>query len=153
MARKPKRTQQEDGATADAGPVKSAQAKAQDDQVMATNNSSIVSKRSVEKLYHADERPFFRHFAPKFQRRAPLINRGYWLRLRAVDVLVRDFLRALRRRPPQGQPEEGEEEEEEEEKEKKKGRKGVVVNLGCGRSVSSADFPFILLIHHINFLV
>lgn len=76
-----------------------------------TNNSSIVSKRSVEKLYYPDEPHFFRYFVKKFQRRAPLINRGYWLRLRAIDVLVRDFLRAAKR----------------------KGKRGVVVNLGCGR--------------------
>jgi hypothetical protein len=78
-----------------------------------TNNSSIVSKRSVEKLYYADEPHFFRYFVKKFQRRAPLINRGYWLRLRAIDVLVRDFLRGARGR----------------------GKRGVVVNLGCGRLV------------------
>ncbi|KAL2179972.1 uncharacterized protein P884DRAFT_193960 [Thermothelomyces heterothallicus CBS 202.75] len=146
MARKPKGTQQDDGAAAGAGQVKSAQAKAQDDQVMATNSSSIVSKRSVEKLYHADEPPFFRYFVPKFQRRAPLINRGYWLRLRAVDVLVRDFLRTLRRprqqqHQQQGRPEEGgehdddDEEEEEEREKRKRRRKGVVVNLGCGSDV------------------
>lgn len=140
-----------------ANPPKSAQAKAQDDQVMAvrppfappyplilypprllthpqpqpqhshtnpsvqTNNSSIVSKRSVEKLYYADEPHFFRYFVKKFQRRAPLINRGYWLRLRAIDVLVRDFLKAARGR----------------------GKRGVVVNLGCGRFVLCLSFlPF-----------
>ncbi|KAK3905624.1 hypothetical protein C8A05DRAFT_12582 [Staphylotrichum tortipilum] len=110
MGKKTKPAHQGDGPT---GPVKSAQAKAQDDQVMATNNSSIVSKRSVEKLYYPTEPPFFRHFVAKFQRRAPLINRGYWLRLRAIDVLVRDFLRGA----------------------KVRGRRGVVVNLGCGSDV------------------
>ncbi|EGR46109.1 uncharacterized protein TRIREDRAFT_80813 [Trichoderma reesei QM6a] len=63
-----------------------------DDMVMGTNNSSIASKRSVERLYHSNEVPFFRYFVPKFQRRAPLINRGYWLRLRAIDVVVQRFL-------------------------------------------------------------
>ncbi|PTB61757.1 LCM-domain-containing protein [Trichoderma citrinoviride] len=63
-----------------------------DDMVMGTNNSSIASKRSVERLYHSKETPFFRYFVPKFQRRAPLINRGYWLRLRAIDVIVQRFL-------------------------------------------------------------
>ncbi|KAK4228360.1 methyltransferase [Podospora fimiseda] len=93
---------------------KSAQAKAQDDQVMGTNSSSIVSKRSVEKLYYPSEPPFFRYFVKKFQRRSPLINRGYWLRLRVIDVLVRDFLR----RPLHDGK-----------------RKKVVVNLGCGSDV------------------
>jgi tRNA wybutosine-synthesizing protein 4 len=79
--------------------------------LLQTNNSSIVSKRSVEKLYNPHEPHFFRYFVHKFQRRAPLINRGYWLRLRAIDVLVRDFLRGARGR----------------------GKRAVVVNLGCGR--------------------
>ncbi|KAK0673500.1 putative leucine carboxyl methyltransferase 2 [Cercophora samala] len=94
--------------------AKSPAAKAQDDQVMGTNSSSIVSKRSVEKIYHPTEPPFFRYFVSKYQRRAPLINRGYWLRLRVIDVLVRNFLQ----RPPR-------------EGKKRK----VVVNLGAGSDV------------------
>jgi len=76
-----------------------------------TNNSSITSKRSVEKLYYPSESHFFRFFVPKFQRRAPLINRGYHLRLRVIDVLVRDFILS------------------------ESNRKKVVVNLGCGSDV------------------
>ncbi|KAK4205696.1 putative leucine carboxyl methyltransferase 2 [Triangularia verruculosa] len=94
--------------------AKSPAAKAQDDQVMGTNSSSIVSKRSVEKIYHPDEPPFFRYFVSKYQRRAPLINRGYWLRMRVIDVLVRDFLKRPLR-------------------EGKKSK--VVVNLGAGSDV------------------
>ncbi|KAL6852235.1 hypothetical protein J3F83DRAFT_564011 [Trichoderma novae-zelandiae] len=82
-----------------------------DDMVMGTNNSSIASKRSVERLYHSNETPFFRYFVPKFQRRAPLINRGYWLRLRAIDVIVHRFLS------------------------KETAGKKVVINLGCGSDV------------------
>ncbi|OTA02640.1 hypothetical protein A9Z42_0030430 [Trichoderma parareesei] len=82
-----------------------------DDMVMGTNNSSIASKRSVERLYHSNEVPFFRYFVPKFQRRAPLINRGYWLRLRAIDVIVQRFLS------------------------KETAGKKVVINLGCGSDV------------------
>ena len=88
-----------------------------------TNSSSIVSKRSVEKLYHPHEPPFLRHFSPRFVRRAPLVNRGYWLRMRVVDVLVRRFLRRCweeRKRKGKG-------------KGKGKGKRAVVVNLGCGR--------------------
>ncbi|KAM3485169.1 hypothetical protein MY3957_010006 [Beauveria namnaoensis] len=48
-----------------------------DDLIMGTNSSSIVSKRSVERLYYPDEPHYFRYFVKKFQRRAPLINRGY----------------------------------------------------------------------------
>ncbi|KAL2755841.1 hypothetical protein ACRALDRAFT_1033439, partial [Sodiomyces alcalophilus JCM 7366] len=76
-----------------------------------TNSSSIVSKRSVERLYYPDEPHFFRFFVNKFQRRAPLINRGYLLRLKVIDTLVRQFL------------------------EEPSSRKKVVVNLGCGSDV------------------
>ncbi len=62
-------------------------------------------------MYYPDATHFFRYFVKKFQRRAPLINRGYWLRLRAIDVVVRQFLT----RPS--------------------GRKKLVINLGCGRYV------------------
>ncbi|KAF3012063.1 tRNA methyltransferase ppm2 [Neopestalotiopsis sp. 37M] len=66
--------------------------RAQDDLVMSTNSSSIVSKRSVERIYYPDEPHFFRFFVKKFQRRSPLINRGYHLRLHVIDVAVRNFL-------------------------------------------------------------
>jgi tRNA wybutosine-synthesizing protein 4 len=73
-----------------------------------TNNSSIVSKRSVERLYFPNEPHFFRHFVKKPQRRSPLINRGYWLRMKAVDYVVRQFLETPSKKPK------------------------VVINLGCG---------------------
>lgn len=57
-----------------------------------TNSSSIVSKRSVERIYYPDEPHFFRFFVRKFQRRSPLINRGYHLRLHVIDVAVKNFL-------------------------------------------------------------
>ncbi|EEU42559.1 uncharacterized protein NECHADRAFT_47919 [Fusarium vanettenii 77-13-4] len=68
--------------------LRATKTQALDDLIMGTNSSSIVSKRSVERLYYPHELHFFRYFVPKFQRRAPLINRGYWLRLRAIDVIV-----------------------------------------------------------------
>lgn len=80
----------------------------QDDSIMSTNNSSIVSKRSVERLYYPDEPHFFRYFVKKPQRRAPLINRGYWLRMKAIDHVVRQFL----------------------EEPSKKSK--IIINLGCG---------------------
>ncbi|KAF2032598.1 LCM-domain-containing protein [Setomelanomma holmii] len=79
-----------------------------DDDVMNTNDSSIVSKRSVSKLYLHNEPDFYEPFAPRFVRRNPLINRGYWLRMHAIEQVVRQFL--------------------EEDDNKKK----VIVNLGCG---------------------
>ncbi|KAJ2901266.1 leucine carboxyl methyltransferase [Zalerion maritima] len=85
----------------------------QDNLVMETNGSSIVSKRSVEKLYYPNEPHFFRYFVRKFQRRSPLINRGYLLRLKLVDTTVRNFL--------SGHPSQQ--------------TKKLVVNLGCGSDV------------------
>ncbi|KAK7747003.1 tRNA methyltransferase ppm2 [Diatrype stigma] len=90
---------------------RSAKQRAQDDSVMATNSSSIVSKRSVERIYYPNEPHFFRFFVKKFQRRAPLINRGYHLRMHIIDVAVRRFLQ----NPSTKQK--------------------VVVNLGCGSDV------------------
>ena len=79
----------------------------QDDSIMGTNNSSIVSKRSVERLYYPEPH-FFRYFVKRPQRRSPLINRGYWLRMHAVEQVVRRFLQE----PTQ--------------------MRKVVLNLGCG---------------------
>ncbi|ORY09672.1 hypothetical protein BCR34DRAFT_367310 [Clohesyomyces aquaticus] len=79
-----------------------------DESIMNTNDSSIVSKRSVSKLYFPKEPDFYQPFVTKFVRRNPLINRGYWLRMHAVEQVVRQFL--------------------EEELERPK----VIVNLGCG---------------------
>ncbi|KAI1076489.1 LCM-domain-containing protein [Whalleya microplaca] len=98
-------------AKAQNGSGRSTKERALDDLVMATNSSSIVSKRSVERIYYPNEPHFFRFFVKKFQRRAPLINRGYHVRLHIIDVAVRKFLE----RPSE--------------------RTKVVVNLGCGSDV------------------
>ncbi|USP76084.1 tRNA wybutosine-synthesizing protein 4 [Curvularia clavata] len=79
-----------------------------DVDIMNTNDSSIVSKRSVSKLYLGHEPDFYEPFVPKFVRRNPLINRGYWLRMHAIEQSVRRFL------------------------EEENGKSKVVVNLGCG---------------------
>ena len=82
--------------------------KRSDEYIMDTNNSSIVSKRSVEKLYYGGEPEYFRYFVSKFKRRSPLINRGYWLRMKSIEHAVTRFLA--------------------EQTPKRK----IVVNLGCG---------------------
>jgi tRNA wybutosine-synthesizing protein 4 len=64
----------------------------EDERIIGTNDYSIVSKRSVEKLYLSGEPEFLRPFVTKFKRRAPLINRGYWLRMRVIEHVVRQFL-------------------------------------------------------------
>lgn len=80
----------------------------QDEAIIGTNDYSIVSKRSVEKFYYKDEPQFLRAFVHKFKRRAPLVNRGYWLRMRAIEAVVRQFL------------------------DESSGRSKAIVNLGCG---------------------
>jgi tRNA wybutosine-synthesizing protein 4 len=75
--------------------------------VMGTNNSSIASKRSVELLYYPKPH-FFKYFVKKPQRRSPLINRGYWLRMHAMAESVRRFMKQ-----PSDKPK-------------------FVLNLGCG---------------------
>ncbi|TQS38467.1 hypothetical protein Golomagni_01027 [Golovinomyces magnicellulatus] len=64
----------------------------QQEFIIETNNSSIVSKRSVERLYFPSQKQFLRHFVKKPKRRSPLINRGYWLRIKAIDSVVSKFL-------------------------------------------------------------
>lgn len=63
-----------------------------DSQVQGTNNSSIVSKRSVEVLYNPilepDAHDWFQYFVPKGKRRSPAINRGYWLRMESIKQAV-----------------------------------------------------------------
>nr|POE71959.1 trna wybutosine-synthesizing protein 4 [Quercus suber] len=76
--------------------------------IMDTNNSSIVSKRSVEKLYYSRDPEYFRYFVSKFKRRSPLINRGYWLRMKAIEHTVTRFLA------------------------EKTAKRKVIINLGCG---------------------
>lgn len=77
-------------------------------KIQGTNNSSIVSKRSVERLYkEKHDLEFFRHFVKKPQRRSPIINRGYWTRMEAMGFCI---AAALQEKAP----------------------KHVIVNLGCG---------------------
>lgn len=67
------------------------------EKIQGTNDSSIMSKRSVERLYWSKHLPgskttsnagrhveFFRPFVEKPQRRSPVINRGYWIRMEAI---------------------------------------------------------------------
>lgn len=79
-----------------------------DELIMDTNKSSIVSKRSVEKLYYSGQPEYFRYFVGKFKRRSPLINRGYWLRMKAIEYAVSRFLS------------------------ERTAKRKVVINLGCG---------------------
>ncbi|KAM4609435.1 tRNA wybutosine-synthesizing protein 4 [Polymixia lowei] len=61
------------------------------DKVQGTNDSSVVSKVSAAAQGYFQD-AFLQHFVCKVARRAPLINRGYYVRWRAVDHCVRRFL-------------------------------------------------------------
>ncbi|SCU82728.1 LAMI_0C00650g1_1 [Lachancea mirantina] len=68
--------------------------------IQGTNNSSITSKRSVEKLYltklgtnrnvdpSKEDIEYFKYFVSKPFRRSPCINRGYWLRIHAIKSRI-----------------------------------------------------------------
>ena len=76
-------------------------------KVIQTNDHCTVSKRSVEALYYP--RPhFYRYFVRKKKNRAPLVNRGYWLRMQIIERNVKKFLRQTT------------------------SARKVVINLGCG---------------------
>lgn len=76
-----------------------------------TNSSSTLSKRSVERLYCPKAPQLLRFFVGKFQRRTPLVNRGYYVRMKVIDTVVRSFLQSPSHKPK------------------------AVVNLGCGTDV------------------
>lgn len=91
-----------------------------DSQVQGTNNSSIVSKRSVEMIYSSTvdgkENKWFKYFVPNAKRRSPAINRGYWIRMESIKEMVLRILDQY-------------------------AGKVRVVNLGCGFD----PFPFQML--------
>lgn len=75
-----------------------------------TDLFDTVSKRSVERRYYIRDPQYFRHFVRKPHRRSALLNRLYWLRLKAVEHVVHRFL-----------------------EDKGKHEHKVIINLGCGR--------------------
>ncbi|TKS67878.1 tRNA wybutosine-synthesizing protein 4 [Collichthys lucidus] len=67
------------------------QKQGRDTAVQGTNDSSVVSKVSAAAQGYFQD-VFLQLFVCKVARRAPLINRGYYVRWRAVDHCVRRFL-------------------------------------------------------------
>ncbi|KAF5116396.1 hypothetical protein DV454_001724 [Geotrichum candidum] len=102
------------------------------EKIQGTNDSSITSKRSVERLYWSKQSPgskpsraarhveFFRPFVEKPQRRSPVINRGYWTRMEAITRHIEDII------------------------ESSNCSKNVIINLGCGFD----PYPFQYLSNH-----
>jgi tRNA wybutosine-synthesizing protein 4 len=88
----------------------------EDIQIQGTNNSSIVSKRSVEMLYTTQLNPdagqWFQHFVKTPKRRSPAINRGYWIRMESIKRLIANIIDGTAATNPRN--------------------KICIVNLGCG---------------------
>lgn len=63
--------------------------------VQGTNDNSIVSKCSMVNMGYFDD-PFIGCFVSKRSRRAPLINRGYYVRAKAVEMAVDLFMNSCR---------------------------------------------------------
>ncbi|KAI6079995.1 tRNA wybutosine-synthesizing protein 4 [Aix galericulata] len=62
-----------------------------DAAVQGTGGSSAISKCSAAERGYFEDR-FLRLLAGRRRRRAPLVHRGYYIRARAVDHCVQDFL-------------------------------------------------------------
>ena len=69
---------------------------AQTDKVKETADDAAMSKASaVRHGYYAD--PYVLEVVKKPVRRSPLINRGYFARVAAVDLIIRRFVELARR--------------------------------------------------------
>ena len=67
--------------------------KNKDITVQETNDSSILSKASIVNLgYFSD--PFLHLFTTRPVRRSPLIHRGYYVRAKAIDYILKQFIKA-----------------------------------------------------------
>ena len=61
-----------------------------DTAVQGTNDSSILSKISTSELGYFDDE-CLKYFATKIVRRSPLVNRGYYIRARLIDFMIKEF--------------------------------------------------------------
>ncbi|CAA19576.1 tRNA methyltransferase Ppm2 [Schizosaccharomyces pombe] len=85
--------------------------KSKDREVRKTNDSSILSKASVEKCGYPGftvGHSYYQPFIQKSPRRSPSVNRGYWTRCMAIRFAVYQFLK------------------------NKTGKRKAIVNLGAG---------------------
>ena len=73
-----------------------------DQAVQGTNDSSILSKISTSELgYFQDE--CLKHFATKIVRRSPLVNRGYYIRAKLIDFMLKAFLNKVNKEEAKNQ--------------------------------------------------
>ena len=59
--------------------------------IQETNDSSILSKASIAEHGYFDD-PHLKLFCSKVVRRSPLIQRGYYIRARVMDYILKSFL-------------------------------------------------------------
>ncbi|XP_068626382.1 leucine carboxyl methyltransferase 1 [Battus philenor] len=79
---------------------------AEDEAIIATNTDATECKRcAVELGYWKDD--YIAHFAKRADRKAPEINRGYYARVKAMEMFIHQFLERC-------------------------GTKCQIINLGCG---------------------
>lgn len=63
----------------------------EDEAIKATNNDATECKRgAVELGYWKDD--YICYFVKHVDRKAPEINRGYYARVRAVEIFIHQFL-------------------------------------------------------------
>ncbi|ORZ25893.1 S-adenosyl-L-methionine-dependent methyltransferase [Absidia repens] len=62
-----------------------------DQAIQLTNDDATVSRLSAVQLGYFDD-PFVKYFVKRPTRRMPIINRGSYIRSRALDTLVQQFL-------------------------------------------------------------
>lgn len=65
-----------------------------DGQVQHTNDDSIVSKRSAVVHGYIDD-TFLRHFVKSKSDRSPLINRGYYLRMKVIESFLTESIKKV----------------------------------------------------------
>ena len=62
-----------------------------DDAIRATNDDATSCKKfAVQQGYWSD--PYIQHFVRSSERKAPEINRGYFARVTAVKLLLKQFI-------------------------------------------------------------
>lgn len=63
-----------------------------DEAVMTTNDDASECKRSAVKLgYYTDN--YIHYFVKNSERKAPEINRGYYARVKGVELCIEKFLK------------------------------------------------------------
>jgi [phosphatase 2A protein]-leucine-carboxy methyltransferase len=64
---------------------------AEDDAVRATNDDAASCKRSAVQMNYWQD-PYIHYFIKAGERKAPEINRGYYARVKGIQVLLRQFI-------------------------------------------------------------